>query len=171
MEPGTKQELLPVPTTPPPPLLSTLPTQQAAGPSLRHSLQPLSVYAEPRHPPTPAPGPGTHSAGKAGRGWGWEVGRALDRCFSKVLSNYQFGGQFSFKSQISLPLPNPFQRTTPPSPLASMGFFHRLSGLPLPLCTGEEMLNRSVQGLAGLRGLGLQRTDPACRPTTCGFFL
>lgn len=99
------------------------------------------------------------------------MGRALDRCFSKVLSNYQFWGQFSFKSQISLPLPNPFQRTTPPSPLASVGFFHRLSGLPLPLCTGEEMLNQSVQGLTGLRGLGLQRTDPACRPTTCGFFL
>ena len=29
-EPGTKQELLPVPTTLPPPLLSALPTQRAA---------------------------------------------------------------------------------------------------------------------------------------------
>lgn len=178
-EPGTKQELLPVLTTPLP-LLSALPTQRAAGP------QPPPLPPAPpclrgtKTPPHPRLAPWYALCWESwqGLGEGSAEGRGRrTRCFSKVLSNYQFWGPFSFKSQISLPLPFPFQRTTPPSLLASLGFFHPLSGLPLPLCTDEEMPSRFVQGLKGLRGLGRpagphrqQKTDPESCPTTMWFF-
>lgn len=67
-EPGTKQELLPVPTTPPA-LLSALPTQRAAGPQ----------------PPLPAaPWALVHTllGTLAGAGAGkWGGARALDQVF------------------------------------------------------------------------------------------